>query len=229
MLILAVGLVTWLALSRCHGQRGPAAARTSARPGNDATTTSTTAATTTTTTTTDPGSLPQTDAFPSTATAQFQSEMSALWNGIVTDSPSAAMPAFFPEQAYEQLKTIGDPGSDYEDRLVGDYSLDLTAAHELLEASPGPASLVGVDVPAQYGHWVPIGVCDNRVGYFEVANSRVVYQQGGVTRSFGIASLISWRGVWYVVHLGAILRSGASGVVEDPEAGPGSSAPSSTC
>ena len=93
------------------------------------------------------------------------------------------------------------------DRLVHDYSLDITAAHDVLEATPSPAVLVAVDVPQHYSHWVPPGECDNRTGYFEVANSRVVYQQDGVTYSFGIASLISWRGTWYVVHLGAILRS----------------------
>jgi len=81
----------------------------------------------------------------------------------------------------------------------------------------------------QYAHWVPPGECENGVGYFEVANSRVVYTEDRVTRSFGIASLISWRGEWYVVHLGAILRSGSGGVVLDPGAGTGTSAPSTTC
>ena len=84
-------------------------------------------------------------------------------------------------------------------------------------------------MPEQYGHWIPSGVCDNGVGYFEVANSRVVYQLDGQTRSFGIASMISWRGTWYVVHLGAILRGSAGGVVDEPTVGPGTSAPSRTC
>jgi hypothetical protein len=155
--------------------------------------------------------------------------MSALWSGIVTNSVTVALPAFFPQSAYEQLKTISGAQSDYADRLVGDYSLDITAAHNLLGTSPSSAVLVGVNVPAKYGHWIPPGVCDNRIGYFEVANSRIVYGQDGVTRSLGIASLISWRGTWYVVHLGAILRSAATGVVHDPEIGPGNSPPSSTC
>jgi hypothetical protein len=41
--------------------------------------------------------------------------------------------------------------------------------------------------------------------------------------------MISWRGEWYVVHLGAVLRSSNQGVVDDPEIGPGTSAPSTTC
>jgi hypothetical protein len=56
-----------------------------------------------------------------------------------------------------------------------------------------------------------------------------VYQLGGVEKSFGIASLISWRGEWYVVHLGAILRSGSGGEVDEPATGAGYSAPSTTC
>jgi hypothetical protein len=56
-----------------------------------------------------------------------------------------------------------------------------------------------------------------------------VYQLDGQTRSFGIASLISWRGEWYVVHLGAILRNSAAGEVDEPAVGPGYSVPSRTC
>jgi hypothetical protein len=183
----------------------------------------------TTTTTNGDGSLPQTGDFPSTTTPEFTAQMDALWNGIVSNSVATAMPAFFPEAAYLQLKTIGSAQSDFEDRLVGDYGLDIGAAHALLGADAAQAQFVGVSVPASYGHWVTPGVCDNDVGYFEVPNARVVYQVGGQTRSFGIASMISWRGQWYVVHLGAVLPSGSQGEVDDPETGPGSSAPSSTC
>jgi hypothetical protein len=198
------------------------------------TTTTTVPATTTTvpattTTTTGEGSLPQTADLPSTGTPQFHAEMAALWNGIVTNSVTAAMPAFFPEGAYLQLKTIGGAQSDFENRLVGDYSLDIGAAHAILGDAAAQAQLVGVNVPASYAHWVTPGVCDNDVGYFEVPNSRVVYQVNGQAQSFGIASMISWRGQWYVVHLGAVLPPGGQGVVDDPETGPGSSAASSTC
>ena len=78
---------------------------------------------------------------------------------------------------------------------------------------------------AAYAHWVPPAVCDNRLGYWELPNARLVYASGGQVRSIGIASLISWRGVWYVVHLGAVTRTGAGGVVASPSAGPGTSSP----
>ncbi len=155
--------------------------------------------------------------------------MAALWQGVASGASDAARPAFFPESAYLQLKTIGNPASDYTNRLLANFAADLGAAHALLEQQAGMASLVAVNVPEQYGHWIPPGVCDNSVGYYEVANARVVYQVDGQVRSFGIASLISWRGEWYVVHLGAILRSTSQGIVEDPEAGPGTSPDSTTC
>ena len=41
--------------------------------------------------------------------------------------------------------------------------------------------------------------------------------------------MISLRGVWYVVHLGAILRSSDVGVVDEPSPGRGSAAYSGTC
>jgi hypothetical protein len=176
-----------------------------------------------------PGSLPQTNQLPSANTPAFHSEMAALWSGVTRDSVQAALPAFFPEGAYAQVKAIADPQADYTDRLVGDYRLDLAAAHALLGANPQAAQLLRVQVPEGYAHWVDPGACYNRVGYYEVPNARVVYSQGGGVRSFGIASMISWRGVWYVVHLGAVVRSNGAGVVDDPSSGAGASVPSSTC
>jgi hypothetical protein len=57
----------------------------------------------------------------------------------------------------------------------------------------------------------------------------MVYRLAGDLHSFGIASMISWRGVWYVIHLGSVVRAAAVGEVDDPSAGAGVSTPSSTC
>ena len=56
-----------------------------------------------------PGSLPQTHQLPTARTAGFRREMDALWRGIRTKSLTAALPAFFPEAAYAQVKAISDP------------------------------------------------------------------------------------------------------------------------
>jgi hypothetical protein len=173
-----------------------------------------------------PGTLPQTRQFPAADTPRFHAAMSALWQGIVTGSTDRAMPAFFPEAAYAQVKAIQSPRADWVGRLVHGYALDLAAAHALLGPAAAGAQLVRVDVPSQYGHWVPPGTCYNGVGYYEVPNARVVYRAGAQVRSLGIASMISWRGEWYVVHLGAVSQSG---VVDDPEVGPGTPVASGTC
>ena len=175
------------------------------------------------------GAMPQTDRVPSATTPCFHAIVRALWRGVRGDSPGAALYAFFPLQAYEQVKAIGDPAGDFQDRLIAEYDLDLRAAHELLGADPAATRLVGAIVPGGYVHWVPPGACYNRLGYYEVPNSRLVYRVGEAVRSFGIASLISWRGTWYVVHLGAVTRSGSGGVVDDPSDGTGTPAPSLTC
>jgi hypothetical protein len=166
---------------------------------------------------------------PSSHTAAFRAEMKALWHGVQLGSSRPAIAAFFPEAAYRQVKAIADPNTDWTGRLVGEYTLDIGAAHVLLGAGAAHDKLLGVDVPVGYAHWVPPGACYNRVGYFETPNSRLVYLAGGQEHSFGIASMISWRGIWYVVHLGAVLRPGVGGVVDDPSPGRGIAAPSSTC
>ncbi len=176
-----------------------------------------------------PGALAQTHAYPSGKSAQFKSMMASLWSGIVHDSLSQALAAFFPKDAYIQLKAIVSAGSDWTDRLVNDYGLDVAAAHALLGRGGASARLIRVAVRSGYGHWIEPGVCYNSIGYYEMPNARIVYRDSGEVRSFGIASMISWRGVWYVVHLGAILRPTVSGVVDEPASGAGNSAYSGTC
>ena len=230
--ILVIALVAGiLYLSRPSSRpRALAVHGTTSAPRSSTTTSLPPTTTSSTTTTTDPGTLPQTNQLPAANTPQFTADMQALWNGVIQGSVQPALPAFFPRSAYVQLKTgIYDPAGDWTNRLVADYALDIRAAHALIASDPSAATLVSVSVPEQYGHWIDAGICANSIGYYEVANSRLEYQFQGQTRSFGIASMISWRGEWYVVHLGAILRSGSGGVVEDPEVGLGYSAPSSTC
>jgi hypothetical protein len=155
--------------------------------------------------------------------------MRVLWRAIRGDSPASARPAFFPEGAYAQLKAVGDPQADYTYRLLEDFALDIRAAHEVLGPGAASARLASVEVTGAYAHWVPPSVCENRLGYYEVPNSRLLYREDGRISSLGIASMISWRGVWYVVHLGAVDRPAAVGLVDDPSSGAGYAAPASTC
>ncbi|HEY2284221.1 MAG TPA: hypothetical protein VGH88_00615 [Streptosporangiaceae bacterium] len=173
--------------------------------------------------------LPQTRAVPSAATAVFRAEMADLWTAIVTDEPQTAAGAFFPVSAYQQVKAIADPAADWNARLFGDFRLDVGAAHRLLGPGAARARLVRVIVPSAEAAWIDPGACYNSVGYWHVGGARLVYEQGGRLRSIGIASLISWRGQWYVVHFGAVIRTGTGGVVDQPADGPGVPGPAGGC
>ncbi|MBO0823559.1 MAG: hypothetical protein J2P27_06830, partial [Actinobacteria bacterium] len=124
---------------------------------------------------------------------------------------------------------IADPTADWHSRLVGGYVLDIQAAHSFLGPNATQAQLVQVIVPSQYATWIDPGGCFNKVGYWHVPGSRLVYRLDGQLRSIGIASLISWRGQWYVVHLGAVDRNTTSGIVDDPAPGTGTPGPPGGC
>lgn len=239
-LVVLAGAGAGLAIAR--GRAAPAnrqartasrPARTSGPPGRRAgpTTTTAPAITTTTTSATTTTSVPatQTSALPSAATAQFRAEMADLFRGTRLGVPALAAPAFFPESAYARLKTIPYPAADYTGRLLADYGLDLMAAHAYLGAVARQATLVGVTVPDGEAAWIPPGYCNNGIGYWHDPGARLLYREDGELRSIGIASLISWHGVWYVVHLGAVLRSSTTGIVDSPAVGPGTPGPPGGC
>ena len=164
-----------------------------------------TEAPTTTTTEPDPGSLPQTPDKPSGASAKLAEHASALWQAIVSDDPSVGAPAFFPLGAYLQVKAISNPESDYRTRLLAAYAEDIHALHAKLGSRAATAQLAGIEVPDGQAVWVQPGEEYNKGSYWRVYGANLRYTtpdgQGG---SFPIASLISWRGQWYVVHLNSI-------------------------
>jgi len=165
---------------------------------------------------------------PRTRGRAFHAMVTDLWLAVRTGKPALGRMAFFPVDAYKQVKAIVDPAADWRARLWGDYVLDVKAAHALLGPDAKAARLVRVLVAGRDASWINPGVCYNRVGYWHVAESRVVYRLHGQVRSFGIASLISWRGVWYVVHFGGVVRP-TVGMVDAPAAGPGVVGPQGGC
>jgi hypothetical protein len=172
------------------------------------------------------GTLPQTSALPPTTGTAFGNAIHDIWLAVTTGDPDYARPAFFPENAYERVKAIADPESDWTGRLWYDFTLDVAAAHKLAGKN---ATLTKVVTPTQYTQWISVGACYNSTGYWHLPGTRLVYREDGTTHSFGIASFISWRGNWYLIHLGALVRSGAYGIVDDPEAGPGVPGPPGGC
>ncbi|MGO8958357.1 MAG: hypothetical protein ACLQFR_13445 [Streptosporangiaceae bacterium] len=173
--------------------------------------------------------LHQTHARPPAHSPVLRAEMTDLWAGVVTGKPALAMPAFFPVFAYKQVKAISDPAADWRNRLVYDFRLDVHAAHQFLGRAARHARLIRVVVPEFDARWVPPGVCYNSIGYWHVGGARIVYKVRGQDRSIGIASLISWRGRWYVVHFGAVLRAVVAGMVDQPSLGEGVPGPAGGC
>lgn len=158
----------------------------------------------------DPGSLPQTAARPSGSDPLFAKRMRALWAAIVAGD-TAARSSFFPLDAYFQVKEISNPAADYRNRLIALYDDDIRALH--VRVGPG-ATLLGVDVPDRSATWVTPGQEYNKGSYWRVYGTRVRYRTvAGKEGSFGIFSLISWRGQWYVVHLGPINRTPGTGAI----------------
>ena len=176
----------------------PVSSATTVAP--DTTSTSSTTVPPTTTTTVDPGSQPQTRQLPSGSDPAFVARMDDLWNAIVTGNPALAAPAFFPLSAYIQVKGISDPVHDYRTRLIPDYDADIATLHREIGS---PATLGTVTVP-HAAEWILPGVEYNKGSYWRVYGTRVNFTVAGQSHYFTIASMISWRGEWYVVHLQSI-------------------------
>lgn len=169
-----------------------------------ATTTSGAVAATPSTDAPDPGLLPQTDTKPEASGATFTAGVDGLWEAIRQDKPELGLPFFFPKSAYLQVKAISDAAGDYQNRLIANYEDDIHALHAQLGPNAANAALVGIDVPGDQAVWVQPGEEYNQLSYWRVYGTTLQYQVDGRTGSFPVTSLISWRGEWYVVHLGAI-------------------------
>jgi hypothetical protein len=168
------------------------------------TSSSTSTSTSTTTTTIDPQTLPQTNDRPAPSSPELDARAQALWRAIVADDPGQAAPFFFPLGAYVQVKAIQDPPSDWEQRLVGAYERDIHAAHAQLGDGAATATFTGLTVPDAAAQWVDPGQEYNKIGYWRVYGAKLGYSANGAPGAFTIASMISWRGQWYVVHFARI-------------------------
>ena len=149
----------------------------------------------------DPGTLPQTKDKPEAAGAAYDARIAALWEGIAKDDPDRALTFFFPLTAYEQVKAITNAGSDWRRRLVAAYKRDIHALHKRLGEHPETVKFLRAEVPQDRARWVEPNEESNKLGYYRVYGTRLVFELDGKERSFEVTSLISWRGEWYVVHL----------------------------
>lgn len=146
--------------------------------------------------------LPQTDELPSADDAAFEHRMRLLVQAIAEDDPALAGPAFFPVIAYEQVKAIAKPARDWETRLMRAFERDIHDYHRALGDGAEAIRLAGVEIPQDSVRWMKPHSEGNLIGYHRVLRSKLnVVRSNGEQHSFGITSMISWRGQWYVVHL----------------------------
>jgi hypothetical protein len=149
----------------------------------------------------DVATLPQTRDRPQPTGATFDGHVQALWDGIVKDDPTLAMPFFFPLGAYAQVKAIPSPEGDWRRRLVANFTRDVHKLHERLGDQAEDARFVSLEVPNERVRWIEPGEEGNKLGYFRVYGTKLRYSVDGRLAAFDVSSLISWRGEWYVVHL----------------------------
>jgi hypothetical protein len=146
--------------------------------------------------------LAQTEDKPSTTSPFFQAAAERLFSAIVKDDPELALSFFFPVSAYQQVKDVQNPARDWEQRLVRLFRRDVHEYHRALGKRRGEARFVRLEVPEARAEWMKPGREGNRVGYFRVLRSRLIYADADAKeRALEVTSLISWRGEWYVVHL----------------------------
>jgi hypothetical protein len=186
------------AVSACGGGSSTADDTTTTTP-----TVPPTTAAPTTTTTVDPGTLPQTDEKPAGSGAAFDARMKVLADAIIANDPAIGIPSFFPVTAYQQTKKNTDPAADWRNRLIANFKVDVAEAHRKLGPNVSTAKLVSVRVP-DTAKWVKPGEEYNVSPYWRVLKSQMEFTVDGRTVSIPIESMISWRGQWFVVHLGTI-------------------------
>jgi hypothetical protein len=146
----------------------------------------------------------QTHDLPPASSSELDARVRSLWEAIVEDDPSRAMPFFFPLSAYEQVKDVAAPAADWRHRLVAAYTRDIHALHLRLGSGSARARFVSFDVPEHASRWVNPGEEYNKIGYYRVFGSKLRYDIDAGAKAFDVKSLISWHGEWYLVHLSAI-------------------------
>ncbi len=196
--VLVLLTVISIGIAACGGSSSKATETTTTQ--EPATTTT---APPTTTTTVDPGTLPQTDEKPSGTGAEFEARMKTLANAIINNTPDSAISTFFPISAYKQTKKNTDPAADWKNRLIANFKVDVADANKKLGANAKNAVFTGVTVP-NTAVWVKAGEEYNVGPYWRVFKTQMNFTVDGKNVQIPIESMISWRGQWYVVHLGTI-------------------------
>lgn len=149
----------------------------------------------------DDATLEQTEARPTAQDPLTLARARALFEALAADDPARGQDFFFPLDAYKQVKDSHNPESDWKGRLIAAYARDV---HELRRARPElkDSRFVGLEIPDAGVKWVKPGEEYNKIGYYRVFKSSLVYETAsGQNKAIELKSLISWRGRFFLVHL----------------------------
>ncbi len=131
----------------------------------------------------------------------LQAKAQLLWQAIVDDKPDLAASFFFPKDAYIHVKAAKNPEGDWRWRLWKNFERDVHALHKTQGQALARGTFKGLRIPPKKPHWAAPGNEYNRLGYWRVYGSHLIYELRGRERFVPISSLISWKSEWYVVHL----------------------------
>ena len=146
--------------------------------------------------------LPQTRDVPQITSSWFKQSGPALFEAIVKDEMEIALSFFFPREAYAQVKDIPEPEKDWDSRLKASFRKDVHRYHRALGKFRSETKFVEIRVAEELSKWILPGKEVNKVGYYRVLRSVIVYRDREQRlRELALQSMISWRGEWYVVHL----------------------------
>ncbi len=121
-----------------------------------------------------------------------------LVQALREDNPDLALPFFFPQDAFRQVKGIKDPDR-YFKRLIDVYRADLQAMRASLK-DPDHVTFVRFSLGRQR-RWVQRGKEANDLPYWANYKASIVVLDAGRERTLPVRVLITWDDRWYVTHL----------------------------
>ena len=136
---------------------------------------------------------------PRPAIGDFEARLQQLFEAIVHDEPARAADAFFPRDAFLQVKAMQNPGR-YYDRLRSRFEQDIRALHGMLGVTAAQARYERFEL-AKRGGLVAPGEEGNRLPYWASRHSFLFYRVGKQLRKLEVRVAITWQERWYVIHL----------------------------
>jgi hypothetical protein len=144
------------------------------------------------------GSEKKTEPPPRPASEGAEAPARLLFEAIVQDQPARVESFFFPRDAFLLVKAMAHP-ERYWDKLHERFVADIHALHQRTP-DLARATFVRLELSARGGYVRP-GEEGNRLPYWAARHALLHYRVGDQPRVLEVRVLITWKDVWYVIHL----------------------------